>query len=416
MDSTPPVPPATHSPPVRVQTFAGSGRVGDLGGGYQDGPALDALFRRPAALAKDPDGNLYVADEKNHRIRVISADGAVSTVAGSGPVGPVMGGYVDGPASQARFADPIGLCVAPDGKIYVADSDNQRIRVISSDGFVSTLAGSGDYGKLIGDYRDGPANVAQFNRPYDVELDAEGNLYVAGYFNNVIRRISSSGEVTTFAGNGQLGHSDGIGTAARLAYPNRITLDDHGNLYLTEGHSGDLGEWVSGNRVRKVSPQGRVTTLAGSGAASYADGPALSAAFDTPMGVDVDASGNVYVSEYLNHCIRIISPEGQVSTLAGTCGVQGYVDGLARDARFSYPMDVLLSEDESVLYIADFGNHRIRSVVLSSRSPTPRAPRRLWRFAIRPPADVESRIRWRGVSSALYLQASPRVPLQPHQL
>jgi len=355
---------ALHAAPIVVRTSAGSGRTGDLGGGYRDGPASEAQFRRPAALALHPSGYLLVADEKNHRIRAISPDGLVTTLAGSGPTGAVRGGYVDGPANQARFADPIGLCVGSDGTVFVADSDNQRIRAISPNGIVSTLAGSGDFGKLIGNYRDGPASEAQFNRPYDVVTDDVGNVYVADYFNNRVRCISPDGQVATLAGDGQPGHADGVGTAARLAYPNRLARDTQGNLYLTEGHSGDLGEWVSGNRVRAITPDGAVTTLAGSGAASYADGLAALAAFDTPMGVDVDAAGNVYVSEYLNHCIRIITPEGQVSTLAGRCGVSGYLDGGAGEARFSYPMDVLVSETQNLLYVADFGNHRIRTITL----------------------------------------------------
>ncbi|MBM4429209.1 MAG: gluconolaconase, partial [Chloroflexi bacterium] len=157
---------------------------------------------------------------------------------------------------------------------------------------------------------------------------------------------------------------DGIGSAAQLAYPNRLALDREGNLYLSEGHSGDLGEWVSGNRVRRITPLGTVSTLAGNGAAGYADGTASEAEFNTPMGLDVDTEGNIYVAEYLNHCIRVITPDAQVHTLAGTCGVHGYQDGPAPSALFSYPMDVSVSETKKLLYIADFGNHRIRAVTL----------------------------------------------------
>jgi sugar lactone lactonase YvrE len=346
-----------------VSTVAGSGKVGDLGGGYADGPALQAEFRRPAALAMDAAGNLYIADEKNHRIRVLSPDRIVSTLAGSGPSGAALGGYVDGPATVARFADPIGLCVAVDGSLYVADSDNQRIRRVSPDGSVSTWAGSGDFVKLVGGYADGPREAAQFNRPYDVVMDDQGNLFVADYFNNIIRRIGADGQVSTLAGNGLPGHQDGSGSAAQLAYPNRLVFRS-GNLYVTEGHSRDMWEMESGNHVRKITLQGQVSTLAGSGVAGDADGPSAAAQFDTPMGVDMDAQGNLYVAEYLGHCIRIVSPDGQVNTLAGTCGTQGYQDGPATTALFSYPMDVLVSEAEHLLYIADFGNHRIRAITL----------------------------------------------------
>jgi sugar lactone lactonase YvrE len=346
-----------------VSTVAGSGRVGDLGGGYTDGPALLAEFRHPAALAMDPAGNLYIADEKNHRIRVLTPNGIVSTVAGSGPTGAAHGGYADGPADTARFADPIGLCVAADGSLYVADSDNQRIRRVAPDGFVSTWAGSGDSVKLVGGYLDGPREVAQFNRPYDVAADDRGNLFVADYFNNLIRRIGTDGQVSTLAGNGLPGRQDGPSGTTQLAYPNRLILVS-GILYFTEGHSRDMWEMESGNHVRKLTPQGQVSTVAGSGAAGYADGPSAVARFDTPMGTDVDAEGNIYVSEYLGHCIRIVTPDGQVSTLAGTCGTQGYQDGPATSALFSYPMDVLVSAAEHLLYVADFGNHRIRTITL----------------------------------------------------
>jgi len=312
----------------------------------------------------DAAGNLYVADLKNQRVRMISARGQVVTVAGSGPAGPLMGDYVDGPATTARFADPIGLCVAPDGSIFVADSDNQRIRRISPQSMVTTYAGSGASGVLLGGYSDGPALQAQFSRPYDLVMDDGGDLYVADYFNHAIRRITPDGQVSTFVGTGVGGYKDGRGQAARLAYPNRIARDRLGNLYVTEGHSRDMYESRSGNRVRKIRPDGLVSTVAGSGKPDYADGPSSRAHMDTPMGLDVDSTGSVYVADYLNHCIRLITPDGYVRTLAGTAGLQGYQDGPAESALFSYPMDVLVNESARLLYVADMGNHRIRTVTL----------------------------------------------------
>lgn len=312
----------------------------------------------------DAAGNLYVADLKNQRVRMIRPDGQVLTLAGSGPAGPMMGSYVDGPALAARFADPIGLCVAPDNSIYIADSDNQRIRRISPQGEVTTLAGSGASGLLLGGYADGPALQAQFNRPYDVVMGDAGDLYVADYFNHVVRRIAPDGQVSTLAGTGVFGDKDGRGPAAELAYPNRIARDRLGNLYVTEGHSRDMYESRSGNRIRKIALDGTVSTVAGSGKPDYADGPSMLAHMDTPTGLDVDSTGNIYVADYLNHCIRLVTPVGYVRTLAGIPGLQGYQDGAAASALFSYPMDVLVDESRHVMYVVDMGNHRIRAITL----------------------------------------------------
>lgn len=357
-----------------VTTLAGSGKTGGLGCGYADGPALEARFCDPTALAMDAAGNLYVSDQDNNRIRVISLQGAVTTLAGGGPNDlEGGGGYADGMAEDARFDDPDGLDVDASGNIYVADSENHSIRRIAPDGEVTTLAGATHLGGLIGGYVDGAAAEAQFNRPLDVAVDNAGNIYVADYQNHAIRRITPQGEVSTIAGNGLPGSVDGVGTAAQMANPNRLVFDEVGNLYVTEGHSGDLGERQRGNRVRRIAPDGTVTTLAGTdttsrvygtGELGYADGPALQAVFSSPRGVDVDSGGNIYIADALNHCIRIISPEGIVSTLAGTCGTAGYVDGPAEEAQFYYPTDLLLDEAHRVLYIADYKNHRIRKITL----------------------------------------------------
>ena len=295
---------------TRVDTLAGSGRIGPLAGGYADGPALEAEFHDPMGLALDADGNLYVSDWFNHRIRSIAPDGTVTTVAGSGPSG-LYGDMVDGPAETARLFGPEGLTVDSKGNIYVADTLNDRIRRISPDGMVTTVAGGGPRtahgfeGALI----DGSAEAARFNDPSDVAVDADGNLYVTDRLNHVIRKITPHGQVSTFAGTGQPGITDGVGQAASFELPNRIAIDSQGNLYVTEGRFLDLGERTYGFRVRKIAPDGQVTTLAGTGEPGYRDGPALNAQFDVPIGVAVDEKGNVYVVDSGAHRIRRISPD-----------------------------------------------------------------------------------------------------------
>lgn len=345
-----------------VATLAGSSRIGPLGGGYQDGAALEAQFHDPMGLAFDAHGNLYVSDWVNHRIRMVAPDGRVTTVAGAGPSGP-YGGYVDGPADKARFFGPEGLAVDAQGNIFVADTFNDRIRRISSDGMVTTIAGSGlrtTYG-FEGVLLDGPAETARFNDPSDVAVDASGVLYVTDRLNHVIRKITPDGQVSTFAGTGQPGSKDGIGKAASLELPNRITIDGDGNLYITEGRFLDLGEQTYGFRVRMITPEGRVTTLAGTGEPGYRDGPARSAEFDVPIGIGVDAQGYVCVADTGAHRIRRISPDGVVSTIAGS-GNAGYIDGPAAGAEFWYPTDIAIGPNGN-LYVADWKNHRIRIII-----------------------------------------------------
>jgi sugar lactone lactonase YvrE len=354
---------ATSSEPEysTVATLAGKGKIGPLGGGFADGPALDAQFHDPMGLAIDEQGNLYVSDWGNHRIRMITPGGMVTTVAGSGTPGP-YGDIVDGPVDIARLFGPEGLTLDSQGNIYVADTLNNRIRRISPDGMVSTLAGSGPgtvYG-FDGALVDGPADTARFNDPSDVAVDAEGVLYVTDRLNHVIRKITPDGQVSTFAGSGQPGTTDGIGTAASFELPNRIAIDRKGNLYVTEGRFLDFGEQTYGFRVRKITPDAKVTTLAGTGEPGYRDGPALNAEFDVPIGIDVDDTGNVYIVESGAHRIRRISPDGIVSTVAGS-GIAGYADGPAREAMFWYPTDIAVGS-AGKLYVADWKNHRIRVI------------------------------------------------------
>jgi sugar lactone lactonase YvrE len=255
------------------------------------------------------------------------------------------------------------LYVGSVGVLYLADSDNHCIRKITPQGMVTTVAGQCGSGTLLGGYADGPTSAALFSRPMDVLADLAGNIYVADYFNHAVRKVTAAETVTTLAGNGFSHYADGIGAQAGFCYPNRLALDRTGNIYLTEGHSGDVGDPPTGNRVRRITTDGTVTTIAGTGAPGYADGFVVQAEFHAPTGLAVDTVGTIYIADRLNHCIRIISG-GMVRTLAGTPGVQGYADGPASTARFSYPSDIVLDETHRVLYVADSNNHRIRRISL----------------------------------------------------
>jgi len=365
-----PTPDQIESPPtasvsrrITVATLAGSGKTGPLGGGYRDGPASDAEFHDPMGLAFDGQGNLYVSDWVNQRIRVITSDGGVSTFAGGGQPGP-DGDLVDGPADVARFFGPEGLAADAQGNLFVADTLNNRIRRISPDGTVTSVAGSGPgtaHG-FDGMLADGPADAARFNDPSDVAVDGAGTLYVTDRLNHVIRKITPDGQVSTFAGTGEPGSRDGSGRAASFELPNRIAIDRRGNLYVTEGRFLDFGERTYGFRVRKLTPDAQVTTLAGTGEPGYRDGPGSSAQFDVPIGIAADSEGTVYVVDSGAHRIRQISRDGNVSTIAGS-GAAGYVDGPAAEAEFWYPTDIAVGPDGR-LYVADWKNHRIRIITV----------------------------------------------------
>jgi hypothetical protein len=231
---------------------------------------------------------VYVADRDNARIRKIAPNGTVTTLAGSG-----NHAFADGQGTSASFYQPTGIAVDGSGNVYVADCNNFRIRKITPNGTVTTLAGSGIQG-----YADGQGTSASFNRPRGVTLDGSGNVYVADDLNNRIRKIAPSGTVTTLAGSGGGGYADGQGTSASFNNPSAVAVDGSGNVYVADRDS---------NRIRKIAPSGTVTTLAGSGSAAFADGNGTLASFYSPFGVAVDGSGNVYVADMWNHRIRKIT-------------------------------------------------------------------------------------------------------------
>jgi sugar lactone lactonase YvrE len=321
--------------PAQVSTLAGS-----VAPGFNDATGTAASFNAPAGVAVDQWGNLYVADTENHRIRKIDPGGAVTTLAGS-----ASPGLADGLGTAASFRFPSNIAVDRNGNLYVTDTESHSIRKITPTGQVSTLAGSTTPGSA-----DGVGTAASFDGPYGVAVDANANVYVADLNNNRIRKITPTGVVTTLAG-WQRGSADGTGTAASFFQPAGIAVDAGGHLYVS-----DYGN----NIIRKITPEGLVTTLAGSGLRRTVDGKGAAASFLDPVGMAVDASGTVFVAEYLGNVIRKITPAGDVTILAGA-SASGSIDGVGEAARFDSPHGLAIDADGQ-LYVADSLNHMIRKM------------------------------------------------------
>jgi sugar lactone lactonase YvrE len=313
-----------------VTTLAGSANPD-----FADGNGAEARFKNPSGVAVDESGHVYVGDVRNNRIRKI-----VSTIAGE------REGAADGVGTQASLKRPMGLAVDANGNIYVADAGNHLIRKITPAGVVTTLAGSGKP-----EFADGDGVSASFSSPSWVALDKNGNLYVSDFNNNRIRKITPSGVVTTLAGSETAGYADGQETAAQFKGPSGIAVDGIGNIYV-----GDRGN----NRIRKISPSGVVTTLAGSETAGYADGQGKAAKFNNPTSLAVDGIGNLYVADNGNNRIRKITPSGTVTTLAGS-GNTGAEDGYGTAASFKGPWGIAVDAIGTV-YVADQQNHKIRKI------------------------------------------------------
>ncbi|MFZ9595287.1 MAG: hypothetical protein ACO3A2_04330 [Bdellovibrionia bacterium] len=322
---------------LAVTTYLGSPALS----GSDDATGSLARFNSPSGITTVNPYTAYVVDTANHTIRKVTSTGAVSTFAGQAGTS----GNGNGTKTEATFSSPTGITSTSAGDLYLADTGNHLIRKITAAGVVTTLAGAGSMGSL-----DSTGTQARFNRPSSLALDSSGNLYVADSGNDTIRKITPSGVVSTFAGSaGLAGTTNGTGTAARFNHPEGIVADSSDNLYVTD----------SGNHtIRKITPAGVVTTLAGSAASSGStDGNSTSAQFNTPKGITIDPSGNLYVADYGNHTIRKISPSGVVTTLAGTAGKIGIQLGalpstLARPTGISYTSGLLLvTSENSVLII-----------------------------------------------------------------
>ncbi len=331
------------SPAGVVTTLAGS-----LSGaqGSNDGTGTAAQFREPRGVAVDGGGNVYVADYGNHTLRKISPAGVVTTLAGAAGVQ----GSSDGSGASARFSGLAGVAVDGAGNVYVADTDNRTIRKVSPGGSVATLAGSAG----MGGSTDATGAAARFAEPRGIAVDAGGTLYVADYGAHTIRKISAAGTVTTLAGSAPAaGSTDGSGSAARFYFPSGVTVDNLGNVYVAD---------TSNNTIRKITASGSVTTLAGlAGRSSSVDGIGSAARFEDPYAVAADGIGNVYVADATDHTIRKITPAGVVTTLAGSAGSFGSADGTGSAARFKGPLGLAV-DGGGTLYVADTGNSTIRRI------------------------------------------------------
>jgi sugar lactone lactonase YvrE len=314
-----------------VSTFAGTSQ------GYLDGTGTNAQIDNPFGITTDLSGNVYVADFSNNRIRKITSAGVVTTFAGSG-----SSGSTDGTGTNANFSGNIwGLATDSSGNVYVADGATNRIRKITPAGVVSTLAST------------------TFQSPRGVAVDSAGNVYVADCVNHVIKKVTSAGVITTFAGNGTAGFSNGTGNNATFSFPQQLAIDASENLYVSE---------QGNNVVRKITSAGVVTTFAGNGSPGSANGTGTNASFNNLYGVTVDSSGNVYVGDQSNHLIRKITSAGVVTTLAGS-GNAAFADGTGTNASFNRPYGVAVDTFGNLYVADRINNRIRKITLPSSADP-----------------------------------------------
>lgn len=342
-----------------IRSIATSGVVSTFAGtlsspGTTDATGSSARFHYPSGVAITSAGALYVADTDNDTVRAITTGGVVTTIAGLAG----RTSSVDGIGANARFEDPFSAAVDADGVVYIADSAAHVIRRITPDGAVTTWAGSpGSFGSA-----DGTGSAARFYSPFGVAVDTAGNVYVADSLNSTVRKIAAGGVVTTLAGTARSrGSADGSGAAAKFDQPFGIAVDANGNVYVSD---------ATANAIRKITPAGVVSTFAGlAGTAGSTDGTGTSARFVVPYGVAVDTTGTVFVVDHGNHTIRRITSAGVVTTLAGTAGSAGSTDGSGAAARFKYPSGVAVDRQGNV-FVADTDNQVIRQITSSGEVTT----------------------------------------------
>ncbi len=334
-----------------ITTVAGNGTAGFSG----DGGAATAaeLNYWTSGVTVDVSGNIYISDNSNNRIRFVNTAGIISTIAGNGSTGYSGDG---GPATAASLHGPTGIVVDGSGNIYIADRYNNCVRKVDASGIITTLAGNGTSG-YSGD--GGTATAAKLNQPDGIAIDNAGNIYIADWYNFRVRKVNTSGIITTYAGTGAAGYTGdgGPATAATFNYVNSVATDLSGNVYVTDG---------SASVVRKIAPSGIITTIAGAGSGGYSGdgGPATAAALNAVRGVIVNAMGEIFIADRSNYCIRKVNTSGIISTIAGTAGSAGYGGdgGPATGAQLNAP-NALALDAQGDIYICDGDvNSSIRKV------------------------------------------------------
>ena len=343
----------------RVRRVNANGIIDTVAGTSDDGRSASlAQLNFPNVIAVDGAGNLFIADTDSQRIRMINRDGIITTIAGNGSWGFSGDG---GPALSAQLNYPAAIAVDGAGNLFITDTNSHRIRKITPNGIITTVVGNGRQGSS-GD--GGPASRAAMNYPRGIAIDGTGNLHIADTDNHRIRKVDSSGTITTVAGNGTPGSSGdgGPATDAQLASPVGVTVDGAGNLFIADSVS---------NRIRKVTPDGIITTVAGTGAYGFRGdgGPAVSASLAYPNGVAVDAAGDLFIADTANQRIRKVTPDGVITTMGGN-GTFGFAGdgGAPSSAQLAYPYSVAV-DGNNTIFIDDTYSNRIRKIASASASP-----------------------------------------------
>ena len=344
---------APYAHAQNIKTIAGDGTPGATGDG---GAATGAKLNYPTGVAVDRAGNVYIADANNNKVRKVSTTGVITTIAGTGTSGFSGDG---GAATAAQLKYPTNIAVDLSGNVYITDANNARIRKVTPAGIISTYVGDGSLG-YGGD--GGQATAAQLHNPRGLHMDATGNLYIAAVFSQKVRMVDPSGIIMTVAGTGTSGYAGDGGSAvsAQLKDPSGVGKDAAGNMYIAD---------KSSHCIRKVTPTGTISTIAGNDVtADFAGdgGPATAARMKTPLTVKVDKYDNVFVLDMGNNRVRKINSSGVISTVAGATAVGSSGDGgPATAASFNFPQDIALDTLGNV-YIADAGNNKIRKITYAS--------------------------------------------------